>query len=74
MSANITAVENHKDGTYYVNVHLSGVGYEKFSSMVDANEYLHHWKEVVGEKIDVLMKEIVVMQRKEMMYESAYCL
>jgi len=74
MSANIMAVEDHKTGSFYINVHLSGVGYEKFSSMLEVNEFLNHWKEVFGKTINVTLKQLVIMQRKEMLYESAYCL
>lgn len=72
MSAKIVSVENHKNGSFYIDVHLSGVGFERFKSMIEVNEFLAHWKDIFDSAIDVTLKQFIIMQRKEFAYESNY--
>lgn len=74
MSVNISSVEDHKAGSFYVDVRIEGVAYKKFESMVEAMEFVHHEKERAQQaKANITLKEIVVMPLKTMLYESAYC-
>lgn len=74
MSVNISSVEDHKTGSFYVDVRIEGAAYRRFESMVEAMGFVHHEKEHRQQaEANITLKEIVVMPMKTMLYESAYC-
>ena len=74
MSVNISSVEDHKTGSFYVDVRIEGAAYKKFESMVEAMDFVHHEKERTQQaEANITLKEIVIMPLKTMLYESAYC-
>lgn len=74
MSVNIKSVEDHKAGSFYVDVRIEGAAYRRFESMVEAMGFVHHEKEHRQQaEANITLKEIVVMPLKTMLYESAYC-
>ncbi len=74
MSVNINSVENHKAGSFYVDVRIEGAAYRRFASMVEAMGFVHHEKERKQQaEANITLKEIVIMPLKTMLYESAYC-
>lgn len=75
MSVNIKSVEDHKVGSFYVDVRIEGAAYRRFASMVEAMGFVHHEKERRQQtEAEITLKEIVVMPMKTMLYESAYCM
>jgi len=74
MSVNINSVEDHKVGSFYIDVRIEGAAYRRFASMVEAMGFVHHEKERRQQaEANITLKEIVVMPMKTMLYESAYC-
>ena len=72
MATYITATENHRNGTYQVDVNLAGRR-ERFESMMDAQKWLTLMKVTGGiEQLQIHLKDILIMLRKEMVYESTY--
>lgn len=75
MSIKINSVEDHKQGSFYVDVRIVGGAFKRLSSMMEAMDFIHHAKSVAGEaEANIELKEVVVMPTKLMVYESAYCL
>jgi len=74
MSVNIRSVEDHKAGSFYVDVCIEGTAYRRFESMVEAMGFVHHEKERRNQaEANITLKDIVVMPMKTMLYESEYC-
>ena len=74
MSVNINSVEDHKTGSFYIDVRIEGAAYRRFESMVEAMRFVHHEKERKQQtEANITLKEIVIMPMKIMLYESAYC-
>lgn len=73
MSVNISSIEDHKVGSFYVDVRIEGSAFRRFSSMVEAIGFVRHEKDRAGEaEAKVNLREIVVMPMKTMLYETAY--
>lgn len=74
MSVNINSIEDHKAGSFYVDVRIEGAAYRRFASMVEAMGFVHHEKERKQQaEANITLKKIVIMPMKTMLYESAYC-
>ena len=76
MSVLINKVEDHKDGSFYVNICIDGRWHpRKFSSMMEAIDCVRHEKDRGGhEKADITLREIIIMATKQLAYESCYSL
>lgn len=74
MATYITSLENHKDGSFRVEVRL-GHRYERFVSMMDAQKWLKLMKETgnIGQLL-VTLKEIVITAKQQIAYESCYAM
>lgn len=75
MSVNINSIEDHKSGSFYVDVRIVGGAYKRLASMIEAAEFVCHERDRAGQaEAKVTLKEIVIMPTKTMLYESAYCM
>lgn len=72
MSAVIRSIEDHRNGEFRVDVNLNGRR-AKFSSMMDAQKWIN-WMKLTGglEEIVVNLKEIVIMAKRQIAYDSCY--
>ena len=72
MRVGIRSVENHKEGKYQVTVDLQGI-WERFESMMDAQKWLDLMRKTgADEPFNISLREVVIMPRKELVYESSY--
>ena len=75
MKVNVRSVEDHRVGSFYVDVRVEGKGFKRFSSMVEAMGFVRHERDRAGHsEANINLKEIVLMPMKEMVYETAYCM
>lgn len=71
MCIRIRSVEDHKTGSFSVNVDMSGV-WRKFESMMDAQKWIKLMRSGTDEQFHIDLREVVIMPRKELVYESSY--
>jgi len=71
MSVSIRSIEDHKSGSFSVSVNMSGL-WRKFESMMDAQKWLRLMRSGTDEQFYIDLREVVIMPRKELVYESSY--
>ena len=76
MSVQINSVEDHKAGSFYINICIDGKRHpRRFSSLVEALDCIAREKERCGlERAEVTLKQIVIMATKQWSYETCYSL
>lgn len=71
MCVKISSIEDHRSGCFSVNVDMSGV-WRKFESMMDAQKWIKLMRSGTDEQFHIDLREVVIMPRKELVYESSY--
>ena len=74
MSAHIRTVEDHKIGSFHVDVELAGIR-RRFESVMDATKWLRLMK-VSGDIANIMveLREVVITAKRQLAYESCYVL
>jgi len=74
MPAQIMEIENRRNGEFYVDVSLAGKR-ARFENLADATKWLKLMKDSGDlDRIEVLLRQIIIYAKKEWKYETYYAM
>lgn len=74
MPAQIMEIENRRNGEFYVDVNLAGKR-ARFENLADATKWLKLMKDSGDlDRIEVLLRQIIIYAKKEWKYETYYAM